>query len=437
MIKGLDFRDERVNFVQIGLGTNSTFIQNLTVNKWSDTWSNSIDWLLSGSSQRCWRNITGVALEPVAEHVEALCEAVMLLPGVDLVQAAVGDRDIWNEDMQVFAPGARDDLLKKVPEIQRESLANDLEYILNMSCVGKNPHPGIPQQRQHIFEKYGVVVDIEHRQADVWTWSTLSRTCNFHSCEILLVDTEGCDTQILRSLIWHCSYYADWGDNSVWPWIIQFETMGICDELEGTNSEWEIICELQRCGYNLVHYSHHNTYMIWQEALGKEKTLMNWMASWEGEECSTISRNCTSGSSKDNHALARSPQPKMKRPKKRQPLEPRDDLPQCIRCRKFSVGWCSKCKGYICEPCAPYHLPCYAWKIGEVAASRQCVDTMDRGRALRHGVRRTPGEGQTREVLERIIPWCGAKRQGRGALRHDRKGEKAARSRARFRGVVA
>ena len=29
MIKGLDFRDERVNFVQIGLGTNSTFIQNL------------------------------------------------------------------------------------------------------------------------------------------------------------------------------------------------------------------------------------------------------------------------------------------------------------------------------------------------------------------------------------------------------------------------
>jgi len=276
-IKGLDFEGQRINFVQIGLGTNSTFIQNCAGA--DGEWDRGIDWLLDVTSERRPHAVKGVAVEPVAEHVEALREPVGWLPGVELVQAAVGERDTWGAEIRVFGPGARDALLQRVAPAKRESLERDLEYILNMSCVGAT-HPLLPQLCWNISEEYGLRVDVESRQADVWTWSSLSRSCHFRGCEVLLVDTEGYDAQILRSLIKHCRW-----DPESWPWLIQFETMGHCDKLEGQGTEWAIIGALEAEGYRLVNYSYHNTHLVLETALRSEPRLEAWVGSWKCRDC--------------------------------------------------------------------------------------------------------------------------------------------------------
>ena len=49
--------------------------------------------------------------------------------------------------------------------------------------------------------------------------------------------------------------------------MIQFETMGHCDRLEGNNAEWNTISELEFAGYTLVAYSHYNSQLVRVEAL--------------------------------------------------------------------------------------------------------------------------------------------------------------------------
>ena len=49
--------------------------------------------------------------------------------------------------------------------------------------------------------------------------------------------------------------------------MIQFETMGHCDRLEGGNAEWKTITELEHAGYTPVAYSHYNRQLVRIEAL--------------------------------------------------------------------------------------------------------------------------------------------------------------------------
>ena len=46
---------------------------------------------------------------------------------------------------------------------------------------------------------------------------------NFRGTDVLMIDAEGHDCQILQSMIDHCETA---GDDSLWPDVIQFETMG-------------------------------------------------------------------------------------------------------------------------------------------------------------------------------------------------------------------
>ena len=56
--------------MQVGLGTNSTFVQNL--GGLQQDWCASMDWLLETVSEHNPETFTGVGVEPVAEHVEAM-----------------------------------------------------------------------------------------------------------------------------------------------------------------------------------------------------------------------------------------------------------------------------------------------------------------------------------------------------------------------------
>lgn len=195
------------------------------------------------------------------------------------MQVAVGEREVWGAEVRVFGLAARDALLRQVPSNLREKLARDLEYILNMSCVG-GEHPWVPDLIRKISNEYQLTVDVERRTSDIWSWSRLVEACNFRGCEVLLIDTEGHDAQILRSMIQHCRR-----DPEAWPDVIQFETMGHCDQLEGRGTEWRVIKDLQMEGYRLIGYSYHNSHLAREVALRRERRLEEWAAKWACRIC--------------------------------------------------------------------------------------------------------------------------------------------------------
>jgi len=143
-------------------------------------------------------------------------------------------------------------------------------------------HPLLPQICCNIAREFNVEVKVESRAADVWTWSRLQNSCNFRGCEVLVVDTEGYDAQILRSLIEHCRWYQN-----DWPRLIQFETMGHCDILEGHGAEWQVIGSLEAEGYRLIGYSYFNSHLAREQDVQQpDAKMLDWLQSWKCDSCS-------------------------------------------------------------------------------------------------------------------------------------------------------
>jgi len=112
-----DFGGEVVQFVQIGLGTNTTFLQNLA-GSWED-WSLTIDWLLKACSERRRNRVRGVAVEPVPDLCKALQRHADALPGVELVQAAIGETDSAKVEVFVLGKDERNSLLTQAQACQK------------------------------------------------------------------------------------------------------------------------------------------------------------------------------------------------------------------------------------------------------------------------------------------------------------------------------
>ena len=71
-----DFQGQRLNVLQIGLGTYGTFLQNLA---YPDQAHMSIAWLLKAVSDRS-NSLLGVGVEPVPEHIGTLRPCLADLP---------------------------------------------------------------------------------------------------------------------------------------------------------------------------------------------------------------------------------------------------------------------------------------------------------------------------------------------------------------------
>ena len=72
---------------------------------------------------------------------------------------------------------------------------------------------------------------------------------------------------------------------SAWPGLIQFETMGHCDEKEGRGTEWSMIKALENEGYVLVNTSRHNSHLVFGSALATEQRLKDWVSTWKCTRC--------------------------------------------------------------------------------------------------------------------------------------------------------
>ena len=156
----------RVQIVQIGLGTNARFIQNLA--KSSEKVDECIAWLLQSVGNAVPTILTGVAVEPVLEHVQALRPLVEnALPGVSLVQCAIWDAD--RESQLYFIPmQAHGELLQQEPSSQRWGAERDLSYLLNMSCVDRE-HPLMAKCLESLKVTYGLQLKVEQANACVWS----------------------------------------------------------------------------------------------------------------------------------------------------------------------------------------------------------------------------------------------------------------------------
>ena len=294
-----DFRGASAHFVQIGLGTNTTFIQNLA-GPWEE-WTKAVDWLSAAMSETRASQVRGVAVEPVGELVKALQPATQQLPSVCLVQAAIGEFDRAGVDVLGLSLVSCEELVRQLAPSRRQGFNWELQYLQNMSTVDK-AHPLMADCCAQLAEKYGVMPRLVTHHVDIWSYGKLAWDLNFVGCEVLMIDAEGHDAQILRSVIQHCRR-----NPRAWPGLSQFETQGHCDTLEGHGTEWRVIHSLQEEGYLLVGYSYHDSLLAHREALRQDPRLRRWVMEYQrfpylGAESGVFCRRCLTS----RHTLGRS-----------------------------------------------------------------------------------------------------------------------------------
>jgi len=273
------FGGAKLHALQIGLGTFATFVQNLAGAK--NDFDSMVDRLLRTTTEMRPEHFRGVAVEPVHEHILSLQPFLSQLPGVRLVQTAIGETD--NEgQIYVLTEGAHAALLAQVPQCRREELAQELIFLRNMSSVG-SLHPELSQRRKSIWLDYGVDASMEPLRTDIWSYSRLAEDCDFCGCELLMVDAEGYDAEILRSMIRHCREKES-ESRCAWPDVIVFESMGHCDRKEGSGAEAAIVRQLESCGYSTFSSSWLNTEMI-RTSLATDPRLRQWALEMQCDRC--------------------------------------------------------------------------------------------------------------------------------------------------------
>ena len=102
----LDFKKNKLNFIQIGLGTNCTFVHNLAGDK-SD-YNNALAFFFEPSTEKRLEHVLGISVEPVARLVENIWPIASKMPGVQLVQAAMGECDQSGAEMKGLSEEVRE-----------------------------------------------------------------------------------------------------------------------------------------------------------------------------------------------------------------------------------------------------------------------------------------------------------------------------------------
>ena len=278
------FQGERVHCVQIGLGTFATFVQNLAGTR--GEWDRMVGWLMEMTSapRGCRNEFKGVAVEPVLEHVRRLKKLVQpMLPQVELVHAAIGENDMETVEMHVLTQAAHDELVRSVSPRNQRDVRDHLGYFLNMTSIGSQ-HPIWDHVWSKAWRLFGIDVQLEVQRTTIWNYGRLAGSLNFVGCELLMIDAEGHDAQILRSMIEHCLKEEDAGRNA-WPDVIVFEMAGHCDCKEGVEVEAPVVKRLAECGYEQFGEDFMNVFLVKVSELDKSERLQTWLKASGCQTC--------------------------------------------------------------------------------------------------------------------------------------------------------
>merc|ERR1712217_985405 len=187
-------------------------------------------------------------------------------------------------ELHCITQQSNDEYVESVPLQVQKNVAKDLTYLRNMGSVG-GAHPFFESTRKKMWKKYKVDVNdaVQKIRTEVWNYGKLAKTYGFCGTELLMIDTEGHDTKIVRSMIDHCLEQETYGRCS-WPDVIAFETCGICDKTEGVGAESAAIKELEDVGYAVFIKHWMNTHMV-------RKSAIPYLAHWFQEILCTVCKS--------------------------------------------------------------------------------------------------------------------------------------------------
>ena len=123
LIKGrrkyyFDFKGKKLHFLQIGLGNNTTFIQNMA-GPW-DQWSQKAHWLVQALSEQRPECVRGVGVEPVRHLIHGHWLLLRHLAYVELIHAAVSEFEAQNMEVRVLTRESEKSLSLQVGKKEEE-----------------------------------------------------------------------------------------------------------------------------------------------------------------------------------------------------------------------------------------------------------------------------------------------------------------------------
>ena len=122
---------------------------------------------------------------------------------------------------------------------------------------------------------------MEKRNVPVFTFYEILERHNSSGCEGLIIDAEGADVAILRSMINACKFH-----NISWPRVIRFETRGHGD-VENDRTEELMVQELQSKGYLLLAFDGDAT-LVDSDAMRSS----DWLAGWADDHFTLKCYSC-------------------------------------------------------------------------------------------------------------------------------------------------
>ena len=271
-----DFANHSVHVMQIGLGTYGTFLQA------------DVPWvrvLLRATTYDDSQSLRGIGVDPVEEIVRPL-ETLSLRNSKSLSASVVCGavvEDFQRSTIRVFClpENARRTFRKKMDKakVKRrlwKDVDKNLAYLENMSAVG-TPHPEFESQAAWVQQQAGVYDNLlEERVVPCYTFGKVLKMHSAKECEVLIVDAEGADCAILRSMLACCQT-----QQCPWPRVIRFETWGWDDEearlseCSECKEEEAVIQTLQQEEYLLVQACRDAT-LLHGPAVRRSEALAAW-----------------------------------------------------------------------------------------------------------------------------------------------------------------
>ena len=261
------FQGNLVHVLQIGLGTNNTFLDDTC-------WGTAF--FVNASSHEPGEQLRGIGVDPLEECVLPL-RSVAKKKKMDQISMVLGSVGEFAGLGTVFCvPGnirtaiqAEMDERSVEPSV-REEVEREIMFLENMSSMDA-PLPEFDFYVDYIRCLSGIGVSmLEQRAVHRHTFQDILKMHQAGGCQVLLVDAEGSDCAILRSMMHTCKR-----GEMPWPWVIHFETCGHCDTKEHDKVEEQTVMDLQKEGYLLV-YAGRDSTLLHEPALHAERGLPLW-----------------------------------------------------------------------------------------------------------------------------------------------------------------
>lgn len=266
-----DYEGRSVHVLQIGLGTFGTFLHH------DQYW---LDMLLEASSKGATDELCAIGVDPVEESAGPLERIAMDEASnnrCSIMLAAVGDEELDRVSLWCLPHMARQSLREElvgrgVDTVTKAAVDKQMAYMENMSSI-HSAHPDFAHSVEWVRHMSHTPMPlIEERAVPMHSFASILAHYNASSCELLLIDAEGGDCAVLRSMIQACSD----GVVRSWPKVIRFETRGHADVMEQRrDTEESTIKALQQVGYLLVEAGYDATLVH-----GPAMALSNQLCAW-------------------------------------------------------------------------------------------------------------------------------------------------------------